>query len=226
MPQKKRPRRMPNHVSAKPQRNKEDLKDLSLRKSSNEGVGNNIDQETRNIMVLSLRNITLNRSRDGAYRSRNETRRVNEAVKRENGPPWRWIGNAASGFVLVNPGMARASRVRPGPHTVSFGLSRDTVRRGDGSAARKPRSLARDAGRRGRGWRRPIGHGRYVSPRAIAAPKNVDGRIDGPWAASSASLPLRCSRPGPISATPAFWDSFSRSSRCKHADRGRSRLEF
>jgi len=62
MPQKKRPRRMPNHVSAKPQRNKEDLKDLSLRESSNEGVGNNIDQETCNIMVLSLRNITLNRS--------------------------------------------------------------------------------------------------------------------------------------------------------------------
>lgn len=152
---------------------------MSLRESSNEGVGNNIDQEICSIMVLSLRNITLNRSRDGAYRSRNETRRVNEAVKRENGPPWRWIGNAASGFVLVDPGMARASRIRPGPHTVSFGLSRDAVRRGDGSAARKPRSLARDAGRRGRGWRRPIGHGRYVSPRAIAAPKNVDGRIDG-----------------------------------------------
>jgi hypothetical protein len=33
---------------------KEDLKDLSLRESSNEGVGNNIDQETCNIMVLSL----------------------------------------------------------------------------------------------------------------------------------------------------------------------------
>ena len=41
---------------------KEDLKDLSRRENSNEGVGNNIDQETCNIMMLSLRNMTLNRS--------------------------------------------------------------------------------------------------------------------------------------------------------------------